>query len=375
MTRKAIIHVALLVAFLVAALLTWTREPDTTSDDVPLLSVRGGLDKAVYAEPERKVTIERRKDDHGEYHWITVEKWEAPPPEPKKPEVVKKPDEKAAPAADKPGDKPAAAEEPKKPEPKKPEPKKIRKEIAFLGSASAEELMKSLGKLSAMRALGAPGKEKLEGFGLSKDDKSLVLEATGTKKALTLGDNTYGNMDRYVLDRADKKVYVVAPSYLGDFPYAEFRLKDSGLSRVQRTEMEQVVVGAEGKQKTLLQRHNNTPQKAFFADPSAPDKSKVQYANWVDKVGRLSVVEYLAPGQEPKGLKEALVVAYRGKGKTLDELRLYKAASPPAPAADKAKMATPVADAYAKSLHTRVMVKINGNLLDEIMRDLKSVME
>ena len=403
MTRKAIIHVALLGAFLVAALLTWTREPDTTSDDVPLLAVRGGLDRVVYTEPDRKVTIERRKDDQGDYHWITVEKWEPPPPplapprpaEPKAPDAAKKADEKKPDAAKKADEKKPdeakkadekkpdearkaeekKAAEVKKVEEKKPEPRKVRKEIAFLGSQSAEELMKSLGKLSALRALGVPGKEKLEGFGLNKEERSLTLEATGTKKALTLGENTYGNMDRYVLDRTDRNVYVVAPRYLGDFPYAEFRLKDSGLSRVQRAEMEQVVVAADGKQKTLLQRHNSTPQKAFFADPSAPDKPKVMYANWVDKVSRLSVVEYMDASDEPRGLKEVLVVAYRGKDKTLDELRLYKAPEAAAPVLDQQKAAPPIPDAYARSRHSRALVKINGTLLDEIMRDLKSVME
>ena len=236
--------------------------------------------------------------------------------------------------------------------------------------------MKSLSRLSALRALGAPDKEKLEGFGLDKGERGLVLEASGSKKALILGDNTHGNMDRYVLDRADKKVYVVAPRYLGDFPYAEFRLKDSGLIRVTRPEMEKVLVGAEGKQKTLLQRHNATPQKAFWADETAPDKSRVLYANWVDKVNRLSVVEYLAPGKEPAGLKEVLVVAYQGKGKVLDELRLYRASTPPVAAADKGKpMVAAPKDAFARSRNSRVMVKINGNLLDEILRDLKSVLE
>ena len=280
----------------------------------------------------------------------------------KKPEdAAKKPDE----AAKKP--------EETKPAPK-PAPKKIKKVQAFIGSQSAEELMKSLAKLSAMRSLGKAEGKKLEGFGLKKGDRGLVLEFKGSKKELNLGDNTYGNMDRYVQDKADGRVYVVEPRYLGDFPYAEFRLKDTGLTRVERVEIEKVQVAAKDKKKVLVQRHNNTPQKAFWSDEAAPDKSRLLYGNWVDKLTRLSVAEYLPPDEAPKGLTEVLAVAYRGKGDTLDEVRLYR--GPPAmPAADKGKPRAVTADAYAKSRHTRALVKINGTLLEEILRDLDSILK
>lgn len=390
MTRSALIHVALLGALLVAAFFTWTREPDSTSDDIALISARGGLDRVDYHEPDRKVTIERRKDEHGEYQWVTVETMVAPPAPPapppapakpadaaKKPDEPKKPDEAIKPDEAKKPDEPKKPVEAKKPvEVKKPLPK-VKKVQTFLGSQSAEELMKSLAKFSALRALGPAEGKKLEGFGLHKKDRGMTLAWRGSNKALVIGDNTYGNMDRYVKDGGDGRVYVVAPRYIGDFPYAEFRLKDSAISRTERVKMERVELAAGGKKKVLLQRHNNTPQKAFFADESAPDKAQQLYANWMDKLNRLSVVEYITPGSEPKGLTEALVVTYRAKGKVLDLVKLYKAPVPVLPVIDGKKAApAPVpVDAYARSLHSRVLVKINGTLLDELLRDVDSILK
>jgi len=180
-------------------------------------------------------------------------------------------------------------------------------------------------------------------------------------------------MDRYVLDRGEGKVYVVAPRFLGDFPYAEYRLKDSGISRVERVKIEKVEVRARGKTKVLVQRHANTPQKAFWADPAAPDKAKLLFANWMDKLSRMSVIEYLPADKEPAGMTTELTVEYLGDGKALDEIRFYRPAASAAPADDKQKP-TPK-HAYARTTHSRALVKINGTLLDEILRDVDAILK
>ena len=83
MNRPILIHGGLLIAALITAYFVWTREPTGAEDEITIVSLRGALDKAIYTSDDRTVTVTRKKDEAGPYHWLKVETMEAPPPVPR----------------------------------------------------------------------------------------------------------------------------------------------------------------------------------------------------------------------------------------------------------------------------------------------------
>ncbi len=82
MNRPVLIHGGLLIAALITAYFVWTREPTGAEDAITIVSLRGALDKAIYASDDRTVTVTRKKDEAGPYHWLKVETMKAPRPMP-----------------------------------------------------------------------------------------------------------------------------------------------------------------------------------------------------------------------------------------------------------------------------------------------------
>ena len=388
MNRSVLIHGVVLAALLVGAYLAWTREPTSSATEIPLLSLRAGLDQAIYKDADRTVTVIRRKDDKGSHYWVAQQTWERPPLEPtKKPEPKSpKPEAKDAKSpkpeakdAKSPKDrakdvkKPEPKAEAKKPEVKKPARPKVRKDKEFKGGKAAEEMMKGLAQLSVLRSLGTVSADKLKAFGLTNSKKSLLLKSGSMTRNLVLGSNTFGNMDTYIQDKQDGRVYVIRPRLIADFPYAEYRLMDRDLHGFERKEIEKVVVSTKTSKKVLVQQNRRTPSKAFWADESTPRTRKELYSNWMDKLSRLSVLEYVPGGKQPAGFKEELAVQYLGATKTLGQLRLYSANSL-APAPGK-KLAPPTRQFYARTASTRALVKVSGPMAGEILRDAAGVLK
>jgi hypothetical protein len=471
MKRPVMLHGVLLAGGLVAAYLTWTRDPTGAEDEVQIVNLRGGLDRAIFKSEDRSVEIVRRKDQQGSYHWLHVETWEVPPPpppppasapapapapdtkadpkkaepkkaepkqaepkqaepkkaepkkaEPKKAEPKKKAEAKSSldkdPKADPKKAEPKKAEpkqaepkkaepkkaepkkaepkkaEPKKAEPKKAEPKKaeprptptltppppppprakVKKVQEFKGSKSADELMKGLSTLAAVRSLGVvTDAEKLKAFGLEGSKKTLTLVAGSSPRVFVLGGNTYGNMDTYLQDKQDGRVYVVRPRLLQDFLYAEFRLVDRMLHAFDPVDVERATVTAPSGKKELVQQNRRDPAGSYWAEAATPEKKKDFYRNWMTKVMRLSGLEYVAPEKKLEGLKLLVTMEYFGGGKRLGECRLYKLQTLVPKVAGSTE--TGAGDYYAISENSRAMVKLSRPLGEEIERDIGNLMK
>ncbi len=410
MKRPVMLHGVLLTAGLCAAYLTWTRDQTGAEDEVQIVSLRAGLDRAIYKAEDRTVEIERRKDGQGSYHWLHVETWESPPPPPPPPAPAPTPtpapapDTKAEPKAEGKKAEPKQAEpkkaEPKKAEGKKAEPKadakqdphaghghgaptlappppprpKVKKVQEFKGSKSADELMKGLASLSAVRSLGPiSDPEKLKAFGLEGSKKTLTLVSGSSPRVFVIGGNTYGNMDTYLQDKQDGRVFVVRPRLLQDFLYAEFRLVDRMLHAFDPVDIERAIVTAPAGRKELVQQNRRDPAGAYWADAATPDKRKDFYRNWMSKVMRLSGMEYVQPGKKLEGAKLLVTLEYLGGGKRLGECKLYKAQTMIPGVAGSTE--TGAGDYYAISENSRAMVKLSRPLGEEIERDIGNLMK
>ena len=234
-------------------------------------------------------------------------------------------------------------------------------------------MMKGLAQLTVLRSLGIVSADKLKAFGLTSSKKTLTLISGSMTRNLVLGANTFGNMDTYIQDKQDGRVYVIRPRLVADFPYADYRLMDRDLHSFERKEIEKVVVSTKAGKKVLVQQNRRAPSGAFWADEATPRTRKELYSNWMDKLTRLSVLEYVAADKQPPGLREELAVQYLGPTKSLGSLRLYSAAGT-APVPGK-KLAPPSRQYFARTGTTRALVKISGPMAGEILRDAAGVLK
>lgn len=397
MNRPVLIHVLLLVLALVTAYFVWTREPDTTEDEVSILSLRPGLDRVIYTTANRTVEVARRRDDNGSFHWVKVETLEDPPKPPKPPPTP--PSKKDA------GAKPVDGGKTQPPTPKKDSgaqsptdggvaqakgdgsgstaaappkpPAKIRKTKQFKGNKSLEDLIKGLAEFAAVRSLGVVDKGKLEQFGLAEGKKTLTLVAGSAPRTFIIGNNTFGSMDTYIQDKQDRRVYVIRPRLIQDFNYAEYRLMDRDLHTFGPTEVDRAVFSTKVAKKVLVQRNRRDPSSALWVDESAPDKRKDFFRNWMGRMNRLRTLEFVQTDKQPEQLEQLFTVEFFLGNKKLGHLRWYKGlatpSTPPLPKKgpeDKGKT-----EHYVETEHTRAKVKISRTLGEEVVRDLASLMQ
>lgn len=386
MNRPVTIHALLLGIALVTAYFVWTRDTTTREDEIPILSRREGLDRVVYSAPKRVVEVQRKKDRTGTFYWVKVETVKEKP--------APQPTPSAAPDAGAPSDKTAEKDKTAKPGPTsaptakqgpadagppkpKPTPKpkmvKVTERKEFKGNKSVEELIKGLSTLSAVRSLGKLDKDKLKAFGLEESKKTLTLIAGSTPRTFVIGGNTYGNLDVYVQDRQDKRVYVVRPRLLQDLQYAEHRLVDRSLHDFAPADVEQAALVVGKQRKILVQKNRQDPANAHWVEAESPDKRKDFYRNFMGKLLRLQAMEYVLPKDRNKQMTELLRASYRVSGGETASLILYSAGPPIAvPTADKKPAQS---EFYAISSNTRALVKLNPRLADEVARDVPNLMK
>ena len=252
----------------------------------------------------------------------------------------------------------------------------MRKVQTFKGNKGLDELMKGLATFSAVRSLGVVDAEKLKLFELSESKKSLTLVTGSAVRVFIIGGNTFGSMDSYLQDKQDKRVYVVRPRLLQDFQYAEFRLMDRELHAFGDSEIDRVVFSTTGGKKTLLQKNRRDPSAAYWVDAMDPDKKKDFFRNWMGRFNRLRVVEYSLEDKPPAGLTELFSAEYFLGGEKKGHLRWYSApaAAPPVGARPKPP-GMAAADHYVETEHTRVKVKVAGNLGEELTKDLPNLLK
>lgn len=171
------------------------------------------------------------------------------------------------------------------------------------GSDAAMELLGLFGPLRALRALGTVDEAKAKELGLTDSKKSLTVTARGQSTKFVLGGTSYGVGDVYARD-PEGRVFLIAQRLPGDLEFAESRLMERRLHRFERPDFDRLeitVTGAAGpKKRVLMQRNKQDPTNYFFAEESSPDKRDDTLRNWVEKVMRMAISDYVAQGEEPQ---------------------------------------------------------------------------
>jgi len=339
-TRSIGLHGALFVAAAVLGLRTWTSEDEPNKKVVAaeLWSGRiSDLQRIEFRTDKKLVSLEPKEDARGRYYVGSTQAIKPPP------NASTSPDAGAPPAA-------AAVDE---------TPKR------FISLSKSDELAKSLVTLKASRVLGKLNKERLGEFGLEKNDQgTLEVVLAGKKHTLTLGEKTPGGSDRYVQNPETGEAYVIAGSIANDLQSADSRLVERDFHDFGDEKIVKVVLRAGDKSREIV-RH--AEEKDFWSRPESPETKDETVSNWMTKIDRLKVTNYVET-LEPAGKPEDLVVRveYQAEGgRPLGYLELLRR-----PSADPKEKTEYV----ARSEHSRWYATVLRSTGEQIDQDLASVL-
>jgi hypothetical protein len=295
--KGQIVHLALLGVAGVLALGVWTRDDQAQLALKPTeVEVWGGSPESVTAlsfeTPTRKVHIEPKKDALGRWYVGTVDKDET--------SFVH-----SAPGAD-------AGAPPSQPK---------HETLHFVGVKAADDLVKSLAPLRALRAVGKIEGTRAEEFGLDKPDGTLKITISGKEQSLVVGGATPGGTERYAR-ASNGDVYAITGDVVQNLLYAETRLAERDLQDFKPEEVTSVKIlkGAKSRELSRIPDKNEG-----WADAASPTKLDETAGNWMSKLGRLHVQDWIEKPSVAIGPDNTIVsVAYFAGKKSLGTLDLYK---------------------------------------------------
>jgi len=297
--KGQIVHLALLGASAVLALGVWTRNDDDTklSAKATEVEVWGGSPDAVtavsYVSGTHKLHLEPKKDALGRWYVGTVEK--------DKPSTVSP----HAPGAD------AGA----------PPPPAERETVHFIAVKAADDLLKTLAPLHALRKVGKVEGTRVEEFGLDKPEGTLKMTVAGKEQTLLIGGATPGGSERYA-KASDGEVFAISGDIVSGLQYAEMRLPERELHEFKPEDVTRVKVSKAGKSRVLTRLAD---KKDGWADSATPTKLDETVGNWMSKLGRLHVQDWVEKPSTPVSPDSSVVtVEYFAGSKPLGTLELYK---------------------------------------------------
>jgi hypothetical protein len=354
--KGALIHGVLLAVMLVYGYRTWTREAPTGQDlGAIVLWDKGEADLAsIELTTERKVVkLERRGAGGAAYWWgsdTTIDKKpKAPPPAPTPPvtpdagvPAAATPDGGAPGDAGVPGDAgapgdagvpgdaaPSDAAVDAAPPPVEMVETRTTREFP-LGEA-ADKLITSLSAARALRDLGAPTAELKKDYKLTDAKTTLVVTFKDGPRKFLVGGSVFGGGDRYVLEEATGKAYVLSKELVSALELGESGLHLTDPRGFDGTKLERAVVDVGGKTRSAAKVQAGAEGQQFktWGDP-ATGKPDASLGNFVDAVGNLRPTEYKVD-LKIADLTPILSVTFQdGRGEQLGTLALYKRVRKPA---------------------------------------------
>jgi len=355
--RSIGLHVFLFVGASVLGLRAWTSEGETTKKAVAAELWPGrlaDLQRIEFRTDKKVLTLEPKEDEGGRYYVGLMETVT----------TAEKPKSTGADAGapvghgqDPHGQDPHGHGEPAPPTAEDSAPKR------FISLTKGKELAESLANLKASRALGKIPPERLEEFGFDKADHgTLKVVVLGKEHTLALGEKTPGGSDRYVRNPETGEGYVIAGSIANDLTSADNRLVEREFHDFGEEKVAKVVLKTAAASREIVRL-----EKDFWARPESPDTKDETVSNWMTKVDRLRVTNYvetLEPAPKPE--EQVVRVEYlNDRGRLLGFLDVIRR-----PAADSKDRPEYV----ARSERTRWHATVLRSTAEQIDQDLSSVM-
>lgn len=234
----------------------------------------------------------------------------------------------------------------------------------FVGSDKVEGLVKDFAPFEALRSLGKDlSEEELKLTGLNAPKQKLVLKVLGQDKTFDVGDRTGGARDFYVRPKSAEAVFLVASRILSDLQFPEGKFMQRQLRTAPRTEVNRVTLSVKELSLTALQKNRLSTQDAFWATEAAPDTKNEALGNYLEKLEKLTAVEYLQDAKVFEAATPVLeAVWYSEGGDELGRVDLRKVVGDKEPTY------------YAVSTATYVPVKVSRYTAESLEKDAASAL-
>ncbi len=318
--RGPLIHGVLLAVMLVYGYRTWTR--DKTSEPSVgnvVLWDKGEADlvSIEYKAPKKILKIEKRSEG---YWWGTDTTIET--------KVKPKPANGSGAGSGSAGSGSAGSGSAAPPPP--PEEEEVgRKTHEFPLGDPGEKLIKDYTAARALRDLGVPTDEQKKDFKLDVAKTTLTLTFKDGPKTFLVGGTVYGGSDRYVVDQASGRAYVLAKDLISGLDTGESALHLTDPRGFDAAKMDAVTIEAGGKSKTVVrfEAEQDGTKRKTWADAETKTANTLA-ANFVDGVNNLRPTEY-APKLKASDMTPVLRLTYKNdKGATLGTLQLLRYEKP-----------------------------------------------
>lgn len=343
------VHLGLLLVAAGSAFSLWSKEAEPESGAAASAEVQvwsgkpDQLEAISFEGKELKVQLEPKKDELGRWFVVHLNQVKRKAPDPEDPHAP--PDGADA------------------PEPKTTLGKGEWVKSSFVSVKEGTTLAESLAPLMALRAIGRVEKERAEEFGFDKPEGTLTVKLGGTVHTLTVGGLTPGGGDRYVRLAGSNEAYAVPGEALRGVLQPDTRLLETNLHQFDIADVKRVKVTQGAKSRELL-RVEGKPNA--WASPEHPLEQDETAVNWMSKVDRLRVSEYLPQQLQNLG-PDALVlrIEYFDAKKSMGFTELFKtAAAPGGESKDRYVVRTETTRWYGEVLASRA---------EQVERDIGSV--
>ena len=337
MKRAALINGLMLLILLGLSWRQWTSEPEVDrGDKVELLGGKAtDITEVRWVSEKSESTLMRKSDALGEYTWIESTRWTKKP-------VVKASAEDGAPV-------------------EVAEPERVEKNSVFKGSDKAKQLFKDLSPMLALRRLEVTDSDKLEEIGLATPSATLEIVRGGQTQSLDIGGEAYGSRHVYVKRRSDGNVYLVERELLQGLKNARSRLADHSLIGLERKNLVRAVISANDETLDVTQRNVDDAKQARWVLTEDQETAQAQLTSWMAQALKLKGMRYADPAAPPADLQSRLsveLIPAKGPSQILEILQVGEGG-----------------DWYAKSAHTRGLVKVVRSGAKSLVDDVESVID
>jgi hypothetical protein len=296
--RSAAIQGGLAALGLLAAHLTWQREPERAPGEVVVIDAAKADVGRVRFEDENNILAFQRASTAGGEPTIALH-------------VEAKP-KKVMP--DKPGD----------PMPPPTPPETPPRDV--FGNADALRLADRFAPLVSPRAFGLMEPAKLKELGLDEPTRSLEVVVRGDTRKYDIGIAMNAqNGESFLRDKRDGRVYLMPRGLLSELQNGK-RLVDPRLHLFDSKEFDRITLSVGEKKKEFLHEGRENFSTEGYAPAKTPGKRDQTVKNWHDMLWRTFPMEVLGKDELPKGgtLKPVFRIEYSERGKAVGWLELAR---------------------------------------------------
>lgn len=322
--RSIGVHAGLLAVAAATATWAWTRdrtERPVSPTEVTLWSASAdAVERITWEAKTRKVVLEGKTDPYGRWFQGTVERDASG------------------------GDAGAQA----------------KSTAVFVSVTSAGKLAETLAQPKAVRSLGRMEGSRAEEFGLASPEGKLTVRVGGVEHELVVGGQAPGGSDRYVLDPARGEAFAIKAEPVRDLEAAESRLLERDLHGWKENDVVSAKIVAGGRAREVVR--GGYGAKRFWADPASRDKNDETLGNWMQKLDRVRINDYVAA--PPADRVTVLRIEYTGASGPLGFVELAKS-----------KTEAGKDEWYETSERARLWGKVTSSLAEQVAADLDGVVK